>query len=88
MKKYPFANIKLDMGIVWDYIADKDVLLPTIVQAFKQMGFSVTAEGIENAEMADAMSALGCDYLQGYYFSKPLPTDEFVAKYSFVRQNA
>ena len=88
VKKYPFANIKLDMGIVWDYIADKDVLLPTIVQAFKQMGFSVTAEGIENAEMADAMSALGCDYLQGYYFSKPLPTDEFVAKYSFVRQNA
>ena len=76
------------MGIVWDYIRDQDVLLPTIVRAFKEMGFSVTAEGIENAEMADAMSALGCDYLQGYYFSKPLPTEEFVRKYAALRQNA
>ena len=82
VKQYPFANIKLDMGIVWDYIRDKDVLLPTIVQAFKQMGFSVTAEGIEDGVMADTMSELGCDYLQGYYFSKPLPVDEFVSKYT------
>ena len=88
VKQYPFANIKLDMGIVWDYIKDKDVLLPTIVQAFKQMGFSVTAEGIENAEMADAMSELGCDYLQGYYFSKPLPVDEFVRKYTLLKAGA
>lgn len=87
VKQYPFANIKLDMSIVWDYIRDQDVLLPTIVRAFKKMGFSVTAEGIENAEMADAMSALGCDYLQGYYFSKPLPTDEFVTKYTLLRQS-
>ena len=86
VKQYPFANIKLDMGIVWDYIRDKDVLLPTIVQAFKKMGFSVTAEGIENAEMADAMTALGCDYLQGYHFSKPLPVEEFVTKYTMLRQ--
>lgn len=88
VKQYPFANIKLDMSIVWDYIRDQDVLLPTIVRAFKQMGFSVTAEGIENAEMADTMSALGCDYLQGYYFSKPLPADEFVAKYTLLRKGA
>ena len=86
VKQYPFANIKLDMGIVWDYIRDKDVLLPTIVQAFKKMGFSVTAEGIEDAEVADAMTALGCDYLQGYYFSKPLPVEEFVTKYTMLRQ--
>ena len=86
VKQYPFANIKLDMGIVWDYIRDKDVLLPTIVQAFKQMGFSVTAEGIEDGTMADVMSELGCDYLQGYHFSKPLPVEEFVAKYTMLRQ--
>ncbi|MBR0280999.1 MAG: EAL domain-containing protein [Oscillibacter sp.] len=88
VKQYPFANIKLDMSIVWDYFRDKDVLLPTIVQAFKEMGFSITAEGIETAEMADTMSAIGCDYLQGYYFSKPLPTEEFVTKYTSLRQGA
>lgn len=88
VKKYPFANIKLDMGIVWDYIRDRDALLPTIVKAFKEMGFSITAEGIETEEIADAMCAIGCDYLQGYYFSKPLPVEEFVEKYSTLKKGA
>ncbi|MBQ9346135.1 MAG: EAL domain-containing protein [Oscillibacter sp.] len=86
VKRYPFANIKLDMAVVWDYFRDKDVLLPTVVRAFKDMGFSVTAEGIETAEIADAMCDLGCDYLQGYYFSKPLPVKEFVEKYTLLNQ--
>lgn len=80
VKKFSFSNIKLDMKIVWDYIRDRDALLPALVQAFRQMGFSITAEGIETQEMADAMAGIGCDYLQGYYFSKPLPMDEFVKK--------
>lgn len=81
VKKYAFSNIKLDMNIVWDYIRDRDALLPALVQAFGQMGFSITAEGIETREMADAMAGIGCDYLQGYYFSKPLPMDGFAQEY-------
>lgn len=81
VKKFSFSNIKLDMNIVWDYIRDRDALLPALVQAFRQMGFSITAEGIETQEMAEAMARIGCDYLQGYYFSKPLPMDEFSGKY-------
>ena len=81
VKKFSFSNIKLDMNIVWDYIRDRDSLLPAMVQAFRTMGFSVTAEGIETKEMADAMAGLQCNYLQGYYFSRPLPMDEFAAKY-------
>lgn len=81
VKKFSFSNIKLDMNIVWDYIRDRDALLPALVQAFRQMGFSITAEGIETQEMADAMAGIGCDYLQGYCFSKPLPMDAFAEKY-------
>ena len=81
VKKFSFSNIKLDMKIVWDYIRDRDALLPALVQAFRQMGFSITAEGIETQEMADAMAGIGCDYLQGYYYAKPLPMDTFVEKY-------
>lgn len=81
VKKFSFSNIKLDMNIVWDYIRDRDALLPALVQAFRQMGFSITAEGIETREMAEAMARIGCDYLQGYYFSKPLPMDEFSGEY-------
>ncbi|WP_191015349.1 EAL domain-containing protein [Treponema zioleckii] len=81
LKSGPFVNVKLDMSIVWDYFKTKDEILPTLVQAFKRMKFSVTAEGIESEEMANAMRDIGCDYLQGFYFSKPLPADEFAAKY-------
>ncbi len=77
VKKIAFSNIKLDMKIVWDYFSSRDTLLPSLVQAFRQLGFSITAEGIETQEMAEAMEDIGCDYLQGYAFSKPLPIDDF-----------
>ena len=81
VKKFSFSNIKLDMKIVWDYIRDRDSLLPALVQAFRQMGFTITAEGIETQEMAQAMTEIGCDFLQGYWFSRPLPMDAFAKKY-------
>ena len=78
MRQYPFCNIKIDMEVVWNYCRDRDPLLPALLQAFKQMSFSITAEGIETAEMADALREIGCDYFQGYYFSRPVPMDEFL----------
>ena len=59
----------------------RDVLLPSIVSAFKQLNLSVTAEGIETAEMAEEMKRIGFDFLQGYYYSKPIPVKEFLDKY-------
>ena len=84
LKKCPFINIKLDMSLVWDYFESPDDILPTMIKAFKSMNFTITAEGIEGQEMAEAMKRIGCDYLQGYYYSKPIPVDEFVQKYSRV----
>ena len=82
LNSLPFADIKIDMEVVWDYCAKKDILLPSLITTLKKLGFSVTAEGIETEEMAELMRDAGCDYLQGYLFSKPLPTDEFIDKYS------
>ena len=82
VKKFAFSNIKLDMKIVWDYVRDRDSLLPSLVQSFKQMGFSITAEGIETKEMAEAMAAIGVDYLQGFYYSRPLIVKEFIDRYA------
>ncbi len=81
LRKTPFINIKLDMTIVWDYCSNPDHILPSEVHAFKTSGFEVTAEGIENEDMAKKMTEIGCDYLQGYYYSKPLPLEEFINKY-------
>ena len=46
------------------------------------MGFNITAEGIETKEMAEAMADIGCDYLQGYLFSRPLAVKEFIDRYA------
>lgn len=82
LKHYPFINIKVDMEVVWDYFKTHEAILPALIKAFKNMGFTVTAEGIENEEMAEGMKSLGCDYLQGFYFSRPIPAEEFAQKYS------
>lgn len=81
LKKCPFINIKLDMSIVWDYYKEPDKLLPNLIQTFKEMDFSITAEGIEDEKMAAVMREIGCDYFQGYYYSKPISMIDFADKY-------
>ena len=81
LKKSAFVNVKLDMEIVWDYCNAEDDILPMMVEAFKNLGFEITAEGIETEEMARKMAEVGCDYLQGMLFSSPLPMEDFLEKY-------
>ena len=82
LKEYPFKNIKLDMSLVNNFFKERDEIVLHLITILKKFGYMVTAEGIETKEMADLMTSVGCDYLQGYYFSKPLPMDEFSKKYS------
>ena len=81
LKHCPFVNIKLDMELVRDYEKNHDSLLPALVQTFKQMEFTITAEGVENWETVKDMANIGCDFLQGFYFSEPLPAEEFAKTY-------
>ena len=82
VKCFPFTNIKLDMSVVQAHCNDPDQVLPTFVDVFKEKGFTITAEGIETAEMAQIMREIGCDYLQGFYYSRPIPPEELLAKYA------
>ena len=82
LRKCPFINVKIDMSLVWEYVKSPDEMLPNMIEMFKNLGFSITAEGIEDEMMAKMMADIGCDYLQGYNFSKPLTMDEFIEKYS------
>jgi len=82
LRKTPFINVKLDMSIVWDYCNNPDEFLPNEIKGLLDAGFTITAEGIEDEEMANKMRDIGCTYLQGFYFSKPIPMDEFLEKYS------
>jgi len=53
------------------------VLCEAIIVMAHKMGLKVVAEGIETAEQRDLLFGIGCDYGQGYYFSRPLAVDDF-----------
>ena len=81
LSDFPFANVKLDMSLVRSYSRDKGNLLPAMVSGLKDIGYTITAEGVETEDMANALSAIGPDFLQGYLFARPLPMDEFARTY-------
>lgn len=78
IKTFPFSGIKLDMKIVWAHFREPDCILPNAVQSFVDRDLSVTAEGVETKEMAEQLTRMGCTYLQGFYYSKPIPVDDFL----------
>ncbi|NBK97652.1 MAG: EAL domain-containing protein [Erysipelotrichia bacterium] len=55
---------------------NKDVI-GNIINLCKRLNVKVTAEGIESKEYVDYLSEVGCDYVQGFYFYKPMPLDQF-----------
>lgn len=56
------------------------VMFKNIVRMAKELGIQIVAEGVETKEQYDYISTTGCDMIQGYYFDKPLPKDEFLKK--------
>lgn len=76
--KFPFEDVKLDMSFVRAYFDQTNKLLPAIIEGFQSFGVQITAEGIENKQMAETLTRLGCRILQGFYFARPLPMDEFL----------
>lgn len=78
VKSIPFVNVKIDMGMVRAHFSNPDNVLPNTIRAFRDMGAEVTVEGVETAEMAKALRDMGAVYLQGYYFAKPMPIEDFV----------
>lgn len=77
---YDFDLIKLDMGFVQKIGLGGKVksIIHSIIDMAHHMNVKVIAEGVETGEQLDFLSRHGCDYIQGYYFSKPLPEEEFV----------
>ena len=78
IKAFPFSGIKLDMKIVWAHFREPDAILPNAVLSFLDRGLTITAEGVETAQMAEELTKMGCTFLQGFYYSKPLPMNEFL----------
>jgi len=81
LKKFPIDILKIDKSFV-DDIADDESgksLVNTILSMGKSLHLKTVAEGVETKEQYEFLRDNGCDAIQGYYFAKPMPEDEFIA---------
>ncbi len=72
---FPFDKIKIDQSFVrnLEQRGEARTIVRTMIQLGRSLGMRVTAEGVETREQLDRLSRDGCDEIQGYYFSRPVP---------------
>lgn len=72
------SELKIDRSLFQDCHNEKErLVIKGIVDVAHNLGMKVVAEGIEIKEYVDYLTEIGCDYIQGFYFYKPMPIDEF-----------
>jgi len=82
LTELPFDLLKIDQRFVRQLTttdAKSEAIVATIITLGHHLGMAVLAEGVESEEQAAALTALGCDQLQGYLFAKPMPLEAFEA---------
>ncbi len=80
LKDLDFDIIKLDMLFLENGKNNRGgTILSSVVNMAKWLGLPVIAEGVETVEQADFLKSIGCNYIQGYLYSKPLPEDSYTA---------
>ncbi|HSV28225.1 MAG TPA: GGDEF domain-containing phosphodiesterase, partial [Candidatus Omnitrophota bacterium] len=81
LKRFPISKLKIDRSFVMDVITDPNdaAIVEAIVAMARALRMKVVAEGVEHHAHLDFLRALGCDQMQGYLFSRPLPADEMGA---------
>lgn len=78
LKRFPFDNLKIDKAFINDIpLGEGDVtLVLTIIAMAHNFKLKVVAEGVETQAQMDFLARNGCDEIQGYFFSRPLPALE------------
>ena len=77
LKHFPLDTLKIDRAFIRDITSDPgDAAISTAIIALGHaLGLTVTAEGVETEEQVDLLRKQGCDQMQGYYFSRPVPAE-------------
>jgi EAL domain-containing protein (putative c-di-GMP-specific phosphodiesterase class I) len=78
LKRLPINKLKIDRSFIRELPHDEEdvVISKTIIALSRNMGLSVIAEGVETRQQKDFLLQNGCHYIQGYYYSKPLPAGD------------
>ena len=79
LQRFPLDTIKIDRSFMRDFMGTKEDtgLADAIIAMGKSLSLTVVAQGVETREQAEQLRLHACDELQGFYFKRPLPVDEF-----------
>ena len=79
LKKFKVYKLKIDQSFVRDIYTDPEdrAIVNAIISMAHSLGLQTIAEGVETPEQLIYLNAQGCDEVQGYYYSKPLPAEAF-----------
>jgi EAL domain-containing protein (putative c-di-GMP-specific phosphodiesterase class I) len=89
LKRLPVDEVKVDRSFIKELETqpDDDVIVRSTINLGHALALKVVAEGVEEVSSWDSLKRLGCDLIQGYFISKPLPISEFMA-WSLARNAA
>ena len=78
LKKLPIDKLKIDRSFIQDLPDDDEdsAITKTVISLCQNLNLKVIAEGVENEQQRDFLLANGCDLIQGYFYSRPIPADE------------
>lgn len=90
LARIPFSLLKLDRQFITDARASvrTETIMKSTIQLARDLGLQVVAEGVENDEDLNRMRRLGCDFVQGFHYSKPVPAAKFLAYASSFDKDA
>lgn len=79
LSELPIDVLKLDMGLIRSEsrYSNKKGVMSFVLSMARWMGFKTIAEGVEKKDEVDFLRSIGCDLIQGFYFAKPMPSDDF-----------
>lgn len=88
LKDIQIDVLKLDMGFLKssDYSAKGGNILTAILKMAESLKMQTIAEGVETKEQVEFLKSIGCKYVQGFYYSKPLPVGEFEKLISNIKE--
>ncbi|OLO27856.1 hypothetical protein BTR23_19360 [Alkalihalophilus pseudofirmus] len=80
LKSFPITTLKIDQSFIRDLMSnEKDrAIVSTIINLAKNLKLEVVAEGVETEDALNFLKNEQCDVMQGYYYSKPLPAEQFI----------
>jgi diguanylate cyclase (GGDEF)-like protein len=81
LRRLPVSELKIDQTFIKDMVQNKDdeVVVHSTIELAHNLGLRVVAEGVEEQSALDLLTRLGCDTIQGFLISKPLPHAQFIA---------